>query len=92
MPIGTVVVEVIELNGRLIVREDYYQFPPEASNLYCLDFDLNLVWFAERTSPTDAYANPIFLEDGEIVCASWEGETATIDPNTGRVIKGIFTK
>ena len=91
-PIGTSIVQVLPVGSNLVVREDYYNFPPGRSNVYCLNSDFDLVWSAELPHQKDAYANPI-LESGRwLYCASWDCMNCTLDPETGRIVKSIFTK
>jgi hypothetical protein len=91
-PVGTRIVQLLPLGDRIVVREDYYQFPRGTSNVYCLDAELQRVWAAELPAETDVYANPVVQREAQLSCASWDGSTCTIDPATGRITHEEFTK
>jgi hypothetical protein len=91
-PIGTRIVQLLSHGERLIVLEDYDRFPQGTSNLYCLDLSLNPLWSAELPGHSDAYANPVIPTEAGLKCASWEGFSCTIDPDTGRITHRVFTK
>ena len=91
-PVGTRIVQLLPLGERLIVREDYYQFPPGISNLYCLDKNLGPMWSAELPARSDIYAGTVIPTDAGLVCASWEGFSCTIDPGTGHITHRQLTK
>jgi hypothetical protein len=89
---GTRLVQILCVGDHVVVREDYYQFPRDRSNLYCLDADLQPVWVAERPSHTDAYANAVTNTPDGLECATWECVTCTLDVETGRIRSKVFTK
>ena len=91
-PVGSRVVQVLELGEAVVVREEYYRFPRGESNVYCLDRQFELRWTAELPDPTDTYANPVTLGDGTLLCASWNGYSCTLDERTGRLLEKTFTK
>jgi hypothetical protein len=91
-PFATKVVQCAPIGDRVVVREDYYCFPRGQSNVYCLDENFRLIWKAELPSSTDVYANPVLVTDAGLVCASWEGDTCTLDGETGRIRSRVFTK
>jgi hypothetical protein len=47
---GARIVQMLPLGDRVVVREDYRQFPKERSNLNCLNAELRRVWTAELPS------------------------------------------
>lgn len=91
-PRGTSIVQILPLNDLLVIREDYYEFPFEQSNVYCIDQSFQPVWDAELPSKRDAYANPVMASDGWLYCASWDCMSCTLDPKSGRIVKKLFTK
>ncbi len=92
-PRHTRVVEAIDTAFGTLVREDYYHHPKRESNLYMVDSASQPIWFAERATADDAYANPIRrVGDDKIKCASWNGFDCEIDLRTGKLIKAPFTK
>ena len=92
-PIGTSIVQALPIGSRVVVREDYYEFPRGQSNVYCLTEDFDLAWTAELPWQNDIYANPVIpTQDGFLSCASWDGMSCTLHPETGRIIKKVFTK
>lgn len=75
-----------------MVGEDYYRFPHDRSNVYCLDSELRPVWSAETLTPRDLYAHQIAETNGCLVCFSWEGARCTIDAATRRILHNEFAK
>jgi len=91
-PIGTAVVQfLVAGEGRLIVREHTFGVMPGFANLYCLDQDLRLIWFAELPEETDLYAGPVTEEGGALVCASAAGVAYRLDAATGKILSSAST-
>ena len=90
--VGTQIVQLLPVGENVVVREDYYEFPRGASNVYCVNAQLETIWEAELPHPTDAYANPVVEDASALRCASWDGFTCDIDPQSGRLLKQSFTK
>ena len=92
-PLGTSIVQTLLVGSNVVVREDYYEFPRGQSNVYCLTENFDLAWSAELPWQNDVYANPVIpTQEGFLSCASWDGMSCTIHPETGRIIKKVFTK
>jgi hypothetical protein len=89
---GTTIVQLFPLGTGVVVREDYFRHPSDASNVYLLDERLRELWRAERPSLTDAYANAVTPVNGLLESATWEGWTCRLDPSTGRIVSSEFTK
>jgi len=89
---GTAVVQLLPLSSGVVVREDYYHYPPVTSNLYCLDAALRDVWRAERPSPSDVYTGPVSEHDGLLSCFTWDCWACELDPASGRLLRKIWTK
>jgi hypothetical protein len=90
--IGTQIVQLLPFADKVVVLENYDDFPRHLSNLYCLDSTLRSVWSAELPSATDGYIGPLDEFDGKITCSSWECWRCMIDPVTGRILDRVFTK
>ena len=90
-PRSTRIVQVLNLGMRVVVREDYYQFAG-GSNVYCVDGRGRHIWDAELPMSDDKYANPVSYDSGVLTCASWNGFTCTIDPESGKIVSSEFTK
>lgn len=86
-PIGTAVVQFLNVGDRLIVREHAFGFLQGFSNLYCLDAALRLIWFAELPAESDLYAGTVTAEAGVLVCDSADGCTCRIDAASGRIVE-----
>lgn len=91
-PIGTSVVQVLPYARNIIVMENYREFPSGQSNVYCLTENFELVWSAELPSAYDVYANSIEATPTGLQCASWDCCDCTLYPQTGRILKKVFTK
>ena len=89
---ATKIVQLFPLGENVVIREDYYQFPRNSSNVYCVDGALNTVWMAELPHPTDVFANSVIQAEGVLRCITWDGYTCDIDVNTGKLLKRSFTK
>ena len=91
-PLGTRIVQAAPRTSGIILREDYFGFPQGASNLYLIDYALNVLWRAELPTPTDAYANPVLDHGNRLECGSWECWWCIICPETGRILSKQWTK
>jgi len=91
-PLGTKIVQAEPHTSGIIVREEYYGFPPGQSNLYFIDYDFQVVWRAELPMPDDVFANPAFDHGDYLQCASWNGITCRICPTTGKILSSLLTK
>jgi hypothetical protein len=85
-PIGSAVVQFLSTTlGSVIVRELGDGFLPGFSNLYCLDAELNLLWFAAPPPGADFYASLGREEDGRLVCTSTAGGECWVDLASGKI-------
>ena len=92
-PRHTKIVEAIVTPHGTLVQEDYYLYPKHESNIYMVDNQGDLLWFAERAMDDDAYANKIRKSsDTTVKCASWNGFDCEIDLLTGKLVHAAFTK
>lgn len=92
-PRHTAIVEAIATGFGTVVREEYYQYPGNESNLYLVNSSGEVVWFAERAMDDDAYVNPIrVIGDDRIKCASWNGFDCEISLQDGTLSHASFTK
>jgi hypothetical protein len=92
-PRHTTIVETIETGLGTLVREDYYQYSKNESNLYLVNSFGEIVWFAERAMDDDAYANPIrIIGEDRIKCASWNGFDCELFLRDGKLGNVSFTK
>jgi hypothetical protein len=89
---GTKIVQMLRKDERVVIREDCYEFPTGRSNVYCLDHDLALIWVAELPMATDVYANPVIDKGETLECASWQGYTCQLDPESGKIVGSLFTR
>jgi len=75
------------------VREDYHGYPKDESNLYLVDSENNVVWFAQRAMKDDCYANPVVpVSQDKIKCFSGKGWECEIDLKTGRLISAELVR
>jgi hypothetical protein len=92
-PRHTTVVESLSTSHGTLVREDYYGYPQEESNVYMIDDNGTPIWFAERAMDNDAFTGSIAMHGPDrMVCGSWRGFTCEIDLRDGKIIKAEFTK
>lgn len=91
-PKHTNIKEAIDVNGGILVREDYFGYPKGESNIYLLIEGNKIEWFAELPMENDAYVNPIVLGKESFKCGSWNGFTCTVSLIDGKIINRLFTK
>jgi hypothetical protein len=92
-PRHTMIAETVETPWGVLVREDHFQYPESDSNLYMVDGNGALLWFAERAIEGDAYSNPVQrISEGLVRCASWRGFDCEIDLKDGKLARAAFTK
>lgn len=92
-PRHTRIIETVVTPFGTLVHEDCYQYPRHESNLYMVDAQGNVLWFAERAVDDDAYANRIRKSsDATVKCASWNGFDCEIDLKTGALVHASFAK
>jgi len=86
-PVGTAIVQfLVTTGGALVLREEAAGFLPGFSNLYCLDAEMRLLWFAELPGPEDFFAEPVREAEGVFACTSISGVECRLDPATGRIV------
>ena len=49
-------------NGDTIIHEDYENYPRGLSNVYCVDTDKKIKWFAELPLENDTFSNKILWD------------------------------
>ena len=91
----------------IIVREETLIDTENPSNIYFLDDNLNILWFAESPFTNDTFPNNIrwnlefyYIKTGiayrenknSFVCSSMHGITANIDYKTGKITNKVLTK
>ena len=92
-PVGTKVVQVLELTAhRWLVREEYYGFPSGSSNVYCVNDSLESIWSVELPSLDDAFCNDAALIDGKLFVSTWNCYRCEVDQESGRILRKEFTK
>ena len=91
---NTTIDQIIIYNKRLLVKSEYYKFQRDRipSNIVCLDFELNTIWYAELPTSNDIYANSIIINNGNIESGTWESWNCKLDINTGKINSKTFTK
>lgn len=92
-PRHTKIVESISTPFGLLIREEHFGYPEAESNIYMVDEEGKVIWFAHRPMDNDAYANRIvWLDESTIRCASWNGFTSDINLKNGTLIHSEFTR
>ena len=83
----TQIIEMVDTDFGTLVREDCHGYPTEESNLYLVDPENNVLWFAQRAMKDDCYANAVIpVSKDKIKCFSGKGVECEIDLRTGRLI------
>jgi hypothetical protein len=85
----TKIVQVEEINKLTIIREDYYDF--KGSNVYALDENFKQVWTAELHHSSDVFVG-FRIDNGNLMCQTWNGFACEIDVKNGRFMGKKFTK
>ena len=82
-------------NGKILVMENYYEYENgENSNLYCINQNIEIEWFAEskrNQEGIDVYVG--FTTHGNKVYANtWSCFRHEIDIDSGKILSNEFTK
>ncbi len=80
-------------DGRILVMENYYEYENgENTNLYCINQNVEIEWFAEiGKSQEDVYVG--FTTNGNKIYANtWNCFRHEIDIEIGKIISSVFTK
>lgn len=89
-PISTSIVQIIQSEEKLILREDYYKFNGD-SNVYCI-IEGKLAWIAELPEKEDYYSNDLLIKNGKLIGYSWSGFSVDLDIETGKILDKRFAK
>ena len=82
-------------DGRILVMENYYKYENgENSNLYCINQDIEIEWFAEIRKNEDGLDKYVgFTTNGNKVYANtWDCFRHEIDTQNGKILSRVFTK
>ena len=87
-------IEVLK-DGRILVLENYYKYENgQKSNLYCLNYKIEIEWFLPtgiNEDGVDVYVG--FSTNGnQIFANTWSGFRVEIDVESGKIINKQFTK
>lgn len=87
-------IEVLK-DGRILILENYYKYENgQNSNLYCLNQNLEIVWFLPtgiNEDGVDVYVG-FSTKGNQIFTNTWNGFRVEIDVETGIIINKQFTK
>jgi hypothetical protein len=86
------VVEAIETEVGVLVREDYCGHPKGVSNVYLQSAGGAVVWDAELPSWDDTFTGPIQIRGRSFRCATWKGFSSEHSLESGKLIRSHFTK
>jgi hypothetical protein len=88
------VLQAKQIGARVLVIFDYMAYPQgrPAANLLAFDEHQKKMWDAQNPSdsPTDAFVN--FVSESPVQVWNFAGYSCEIDPDTGRLLKSVFTK
>lgn len=84
-PLATAVLEFVQGELQLFVREHTYGLLPGVPNLYSLDADFRLLWLAEWPLADDPCTRIVEVNGTELVTESAQGTTVVLDASTGRL-------
>ncbi len=89
--ISTKIDKIIQIGEVYIILEDYYKFEG-ISNLYSIDKNNNIIWFAEIPIENDKYVNINIFNNSIIESTTWNGFKVHIDTQSGKIINKIYSK
>jgi hypothetical protein len=82
-------------DGRILIMEKYYKYENgNNSNLYCVNQDLEIEWFAEigkSEEGLDVYVG-ISTNGNKVYANTWNCFRNEIDIETGKIKSSVFTK
>jgi len=82
-------------NGKVLIIENYYKYQNgKNSNLYCINQDIEIEWFAQANSDEDGLDLYVgFTKNGSNIYANtWNCFRVEIDVLSGKIISREFTK
>jgi outer membrane protein assembly factor BamB len=82
-------------SGKLLVIENYFEYKNGTnSNLYCLNDNFKIEWFAEigeNQAELDKYVG-LSIVGEKIFANTWNGFRIELDIKNGKILDRIFTK
>jgi len=86
-PLHTKIEKSLQSSYGTIVLEHYSGFPRNESNLYCVNQDGKIAWFAEKPDSSTLYSRVGFNEDGVTIATyTINGHACDLDPKTGKIL------
>lgn len=92
LPISTKVERNIKItDNKFIILENYFGFEG-VSNIYSLDNEYKIIWYAEKPMSDDKYVNISYANELEIEAFTWDGFKVKINAINGKIINKSFSK
>lgn len=88
--------EVLQ-NGKVLVMENYYNYDNgNKSNLYCLNQDIEIEWFAQIREKSDKNGIDYYVgfttNGNKVFANTWDCFRLEIDLENGKILSSQFTK
>ena len=89
-PLHTIIEKTTKTMMGTIVLEDPREFPRGESNLYCVGFEGEMVWEAEKPDPAGLYNRVMLNQNGDSLSAyTVTGQACEIELATGKLISHV---
>jgi hypothetical protein len=86
-PLHTQIQKVTPTMVGTVILEDPHGFPPDETNLYCLDKNGEVVWRAQKPEPAGLYSRVMLNTDGNTLSAyAVTGQACELDLISGTLI------
>jgi hypothetical protein len=87
-PLHTKIEKTIPTIIGMIILENYFDFPSDISNLYCIKENGDMVWQAETPEPRALYTRVMLNSDGySLLAYANTGHACEIELSTGKLIR-----
>ena len=90
-PLHTTIEKTTRTMMGTIVLEDPRDFPREESNLYCVGFEGDMVWQAEKPEPGGLY-NRVMLNGDNLAAYAITGQACEIELISGKLLSQVKIK
>jgi hypothetical protein len=89
-PLHTKIEKVISLSAGKVILENHVKYPVGESNLYYVEKNGKVAWYAERPAPNVHYTRVKLNEEGDTLSAYTTGSQACeIDLKTGKLLSQL---
>jgi len=90
-PLHTQILKSIQTMAGTVILEEPRDFPINESNLYCMGYEGEIVWKAEKPEPGGLY-NRVMLSGDTLSAYTVTGQACELELVTGKLISQVKIK